>query len=245
MHKAHKAFNLFKHSGTGNRKLFLNEKQIGALIRSFPGFRIPVPLFLSFLLMDPTRKKLFFHAGADSGKKKSCGFRRSGHEGTADYVRFCEDNAFWLEDYALFMTVKESYGGRSLTEWEAPVRERDPEALSKLGDAYAETIRFHKWEQYTFTCQWKALKDYANEAGVRIIGDIPIYVSADSADFWAHRDLFFLDERGRIRMVAGVPPVCFSADGQLWGNPLYDWGRHAKTGYDWWIRKTHFPGRAP
>jgi len=83
----------------------------------------------------------------------------------------------------------------------------------------------------------KALKDYANEAGVRIIGDIPIYVSADSADFWAHRDLFLLDERGRIRMVAGVPPVCFSADGQLWGNPLYDWGRHAKTGYDWWIRR--------
>ena len=152
-------------------------------------------------------------------------------------MRFCEDNAFWLEDYALFMTVKESYGGRSLTEWEAPVRERDPEALSKLGDAYAETIRFHKWEQYTFTCQWKALKDYANEAEVRIIGDIPIYVSADSADFWAHRDLFLLDERGRIRMVAGVPPDCFSADGQLWGNPLYDWGRHAKTGYDWWIRR--------
>ncbi len=164
-------------------------------------------------------------------------FARSDHEGTPEYVRFCEDNAYWIEDYALFMAVKEAYGGRSLSEWDEPVRERDPKKLTELRGEYEDTIRFHKWVQYTFTCQWKALKAYANQAGVSIIGDIPIYVSADSADFWAHRDLFLLDERGRIRMVAGVPPDGFSADGQLWGNPLYDWAKHAGTGYDWWIRR--------
>ncbi len=164
-------------------------------------------------------------------------FGRSRHEETAEYHRFCQQNAFWLEDYALFMACKEARGGLSLFEWEESVFDRDSETMVTLRAEYEDAVRYHKWVQFTFDRQWKALKDYANAAGIRIIGDIPIYVSADSADFWAHRELFQLDERGRIRMVAGVPPDGFSADGQLWGNPLYDWAEHARTGYDWWIRR--------
>ena len=164
-------------------------------------------------------------------------FDRSSHEGTPAYEQFLSDNAFWLEDYALFMACKEMYGGRSLSEWEPAVRDREPAAMAALRTEYAEAIRYHTWVQYVFDAQWKTLKKYANEVGIRIIGDIPIYVSADSADFWAHKELFLLDERGRIRMVAGVPPDGFSADGQMWGNPLYDWDKQAESGYDWWIRR--------
>ena len=164
-------------------------------------------------------------------------FSRSRFREEAEYKAFLEENGYWLEDYALFMAVKDAHGGRSLENWEEDIRARRPDAVRAWSERLSEETDFYRFVQYTFLRQWKELRAYTNRLGIRLIGDIPIYVSADSADFWAHRDLFLLDERGRIRMVAGVPPDGFSADGQLWGNPLYDWPHHAQTGYDWWIRR--------
>ena len=164
-------------------------------------------------------------------------FGRSRHAGTKEYADFCRENEYWLEDYALFMAVKNAHGGAALEFWEEDIRTREESAMKRWKEKEQEEIDFYCYLQFEFMRQWKALKQYASGAGIEIIGDIPIYVSADSSDFWAHPDLFQVDERGRIRKVAGVPPDGFSADGQLWGNPLYDWPAHRESGYDWWIRR--------
>lgn len=150
---------------------------------------------------------------------------------------YCEEQAFWLGDYALFMAVKEHFGGRSWSEWDEDIRMRRPEALRHYREVCAEEIRFHEFLQYKFSRQWSALKAYANGKGIRIIGDIPIYVAFDGADSWANPELFRFDEMRRPVKVAGCPPDAFSADGQLWGNPLYDWDYHERTGFAWWIRR--------
>ena len=153
------------------------------------------------------------------------------------YATFCRKNGFWLEDYALYMAVKNSFGGRSFIEWDEPIRKRDKKTLDTYRVKYSEDTEFYKFLQYKFMIQWKALKRYANDNGVKIIGDIPIYVAFDSADTWADPKLFQFDENGYPTAVAGCPPDGFSATGQLWGNPLYDWEYHKKTGYKWWIAR--------
>lgn len=158
----------------------------------------------------------------------------------SDFERFCEENAFWLSDFALFMTLKDVHNGASWSDWETSLRNHETEALESAEKKYEDHILFWKAIQYLFFKQWKELKAYANENGISIIGDLPIYVSLDSVDVWAHPELFQLDGEKIPREVAGVPPDGFSADGQLWGNPLYDWDYMEETGYVWWIQRIEY-----
>ncbi len=150
---------------------------------------------------------------------------------------FCEGQADWLSDYALFMAIKDAYGGKPCMAWERPLLRRERVTLENARCSLAQSIAFHCFLQYLFFSQWEALHEYARSRGVAIIGDLPIYVSGDSADVWAHPELFCLDDGLRPTSVAGCPPDGFSALGQLWGNPLYRWDMHAKTGYAWWIER--------
>jgi 4-alpha-glucanotransferase len=152
-----------------------------------------------------------------------------------DYGDFLEENKGWLHDYALFMAIKSACGNHQWSLWPEELRCRKPEALKKFAEEHAEDIRFIYFQQYEFFAQWRRLKDYAHQHGVRIIGDIPIYVAMDSADTWSDPSLFQFDEHLTPLGVAGCPPDAFTADGQLWGNPLYDWERQKATGYRWWI----------
>ena len=154
-----------------------------------------------------------------------------------DYYAFTLANEDWLEDYALYMALKVANKMKNWVEWDAPYRRRDKAVLAAFAAANEEEIGFWKFVQYKFSVQWQAVKTYANKKGVQILGDIPIYVSADSVDAWVGGKLFELDADGRFARVAGCPPDYFSADGQLWGNPLYDWAYHKKTGYAWWIQR--------
>lgn len=168
--------------------------------------------------------------------KKAYGrFQKNG-----DYEKFVKDNAYWLDDYSLYMAVKDSQGGAAWTEWDAPLKNREEHALEEARERLADEIGFYKFQQYEFDRQWKKLHAYANKQGVKIIGDIPIYVAFDSADTWAAPELFQFDENNEPTGVAGCPPDAFSATGQLWGNPLYDWEYHKKTGYEWWIRRIEY-----
>ena len=151
------------------------------------------------------------------------------------YNRFVEENAWWLKDYALFMAVKDVFGGAPWTDWAEDIKNRYDYAMDYYRREQYFEIEFHQYLQFKFYEQWMALKSYANFNGVRIIGDIPIYVAMDSADAWAHPELFQLDKDNVPLAVAGCPPDGFSATGQLWGNPLYNWEYHKATGYDWWM----------
>ena len=162
-------------------------------------------------------------------------YRRFAQNPPEDYRRFCEENGHWLPDYALFMALKDAHGGRPWNEWEQPLKTREPGAIAAAREQYAGEIGFQMMLQYLFTRQWRALKGYANERGIRIIGDIPIYVPRDSADVWSAPEQFLLDENYEPIEVAGGPPDGFSADGQLWGNPLYRWDAMKADGYRWWI----------
>lgn len=165
-------------------------------------------------------------------------FERSGFGKNNDaFDAFCKAESFWLEDYALYMAIKDSCGGVSFLEWPEKLRRRDPKALEKAKKELENEIRFYSFLQYLFFSQWAELKGYANEQGIEIVGDIPIYVALDSADTWAHPELFQLDAEGIPTGVAGCPPDYFSRTGQLWGNPLYDWKYHEKTGFDWWMKR--------
>lgn len=164
-------------------------------------------------------------------------FERSEIASDPDFAAFKEREAAWLDDYALFMALKDFYGGKSWVEWPDDIRLRRPETVAEYRKKLEEEVLFYEFLQYEFFSQWEELKAYANEQGVRIIGDIPIYVALDSADAWAEPELFQFDEDGMPVAVAGCPPDGFSATGQLWGNPLYDWAYHKETGYAWWIRR--------
>ena len=161
------------------------------------------------------------------------------------YNRMGNDNAVpeftatqpWLEDYALFMALKDHFGGVSWDNWTEDIRLRKKDALKHWKERLAKEVDFYQFLQYQFFRQWNNLKAYANANGIRIIGDIPIYVAFDSADAWANPELFQLDEMGLPKAVAGCPPDGFAADGQLWGNPLYDWEYHKETGFKWWIER--------
>ncbi|MCD8299759.1 MAG: 4-alpha-glucanotransferase [Clostridiales bacterium] len=154
-----------------------------------------------------------------------------------EFKTFCEKEQHWLPDYALFMAIKDHHGGRSWQLWEPNLRFRVPEALAEQEETLHDQIEYYRFLQFLFSYQWRKLKSYANEKGIDIIGDIPIYVAYDSADTWAEPDLFRLDEANLPRAVAGCPPDAFSPTGQLWGNPLYAWGRHKKSGYAWWVKR--------
>jgi len=154
-----------------------------------------------------------------------------------EFKEFQQKHSYWLEDYALFMAIKQSQGDVAWKDWPAEFRKRDQATLDRFSREFADQITVHKFRQFLFFRQWNDLRAYAAEKKIEIIGDIPIFVSFDSADVWAHPELFFLDEERLPTVVAGVPPDYFSATGQLWGNPLYDWKVHKKTGFAWWIQR--------
>lgn len=164
-------------------------------------------------------------------------FDRSGIETDKEFNAFVRENSDWLPDYALFMAIKDSKDGQSYLEWEEDIRMRKTSAMVSYRNKLLDDVNFYQFLQYEFNRQWEKLKRYANKKGVLIIGDIPIYVALDSADTWAHPELFQFDKKGKPIGVAGCPPDAFSATGQLWGNPLYDWKAHKKSKYAWWLAR--------
>ncbi len=158
-------------------------------------------------------------------------------EGRDAFQKFCAENSHWLADFTLFMALKDRFGGQPWFQWEEKLKFRDPDALWQIRQELAEEIRFFSFVQYVFHRQWTALREYAHKNGVRIIGDVPIYVPLDSVEVWSSPELFQLDETLTPSAVAGCPPDAFTADGQLWGNPLYRWDVMAKNGYSWWINR--------
>ena len=165
-------------------------------------------------------------------------YSRSRHKESSEYRRFVVDNSFWLKDYSLFMAFKEHFGSKSFFDWseDARSKSRSLKYASILGDE----VDFWRFVQFEFMEQWHSLKEYANQNSVRIIGDMPIYVSPDSADVWANPGLFMLGDDLRPTYVAGCPPDGFSKSGQLWGNPIYNWSAHKKEDYNWWIERIRY-----
>ena len=164
-------------------------------------------------------------------------FERGKKELKEKIQKFCAENKGWLDNYALFMALKSNFQMKSWTEWPEDIRLRKPEAVQKYSELLSEEIDFQVFIQYQFFTQWHALREYAHENDVHFIGDVPIYVALDSADVWGEPEFFQLDEKRLPREVAGVPPDAFTDEGQLWGNPLYDWDAMKKDGYGWWIRR--------
>ena len=156
-----------------------------------------------------------------------------------DFNKFLHENENWISNYALFMSIKDDNDGKSWLEWDEKLRKRDSHALWEFKSTHEDDVMFWEFLQFKFFEQWNKLKKYANENGISIIGDIPIYVALDSAEVWVYPDLFELDENLLPTAVAGCPPDAFSPTGQLWGNPLYNWSRHRELGYEWWINRIH------
>lgn len=154
-----------------------------------------------------------------------------------DYKGFLKDNSFWINDYALFMAIKDAYKGKPFTEWDEDIKTRKRAAIKQWSEKCKESIETYKCLQYLFYKQWEKLKEYANTNGIKIIGDLPIYVAADGADVWANPKEFCLDKNMRPTIVAGCPPDAFSEDGQLWGNPIYNWNYMKKNNYKWWTKR--------
>lgn len=166
------------------------------------------------------------------------GFRARSHEKEMDEFRsFVADNARWLEDFALYSALKLHFEQRPWTDWPAAIRDRDRKAVEKAAREHTEELDLVRFEQFVFFRQWSTLKSYANGKGISIFGDMPIFVAHDSADVWAQRDCFFLDENGQPTVVAGVPPDYFSETGQRWGNPHYDWEWMEADRFDWWLHR--------
>jgi 4-alpha-glucanotransferase len=165
-------------------------------------------------------------------------FRAGGNIELIEGLReFRKAHTSWLEDYALFIALKEAHGGEEWATWPRDLVRRDPEALRSAREELANEIDYHVFAQFIFFRQWLSLKSYANERGVRIVGDIPIFMGHDSADVWANQDLFYMDEEGQVTVVAGAAPDFFIKEGQLWGNPLYRWDVLKERGYDWWLER--------
>ncbi|MCP2727129.1 4-alpha-glucanotransferase [Symplocastrum sp. BBK-W-15] len=159
-------------------------------------------------------------------------------ERQAEFTKFCVAKASWLDDYALFMALHRSFGDTSWYEWEPEIAHFQPEAVQEWREKLSDEIYYRKFLQFEFYRQWSALKQYANDRYIQIIGDIPIYVAHNSADVWAHRDIFTIDEEtGAAALMAGVPPDYFSQTGQLWGNPVYKWDKLQENNYQWWVER--------
>jgi len=189
---------------------------------AFPDDRVDYGRAISY------KRRLLEQAFARYPRDASPDLRRAVEE-------FAAANRSWLEPFALFMALKDAHDGRPWTEWAPDIAAREPAALARWGKPLARATQGHIYSQYLFFRQWTRLKDYAAGKGIRVIGDAPIFVAHDSADCWAHRELFYLKPDGQPLVVAGVPPDYFSATGQRWGNPLYRWDVLAATGYTWWI----------
>ncbi|HKL78085.1 MAG TPA: 4-alpha-glucanotransferase [Gammaproteobacteria bacterium] len=192
-------------------------------------------------LLDPERlaDAEWLHAApaarADFWPAAFADFQRDADDAThQDFRAFAAEQAYWLDDFALFMAIREEHGG-PWWQWPAPLRDRAPQALADAHQRCAEAVDYHRFLQWQFFRQWAAVKAYANECGIVLFGDMPIFVAHDSSEVWAHRELFALDEEGQPETVAGVPPDYFSETGQYWGNPHYRWDRIAADGYRWWI----------
>ena len=164
-------------------------------------------------------------------------YERSGIAQNGDYQAFCRNNAWWLDDYALFMALKRFFNGVSFREWPEDIRMHWGFAIDYYNRELYFDVEFQKYLQFKFDQQWTQLKAYANAKHIQIVGDIPIYVSPDGADVWAHPELFQLDENNVSTAIAGCPPDAFAADGQVWGNPLYRWDFHRATGFEWWVSR--------
>ena len=187
------------------------------------------------------------HWGSDESRVDfGCMFENRGKLLYLAYERFSPDEAFhkfvaenadWLENYALFMSLKEKFHSRPWYEWPVSLMMRIPEIIRSVSQELQDTVQFHYFLQYQFFRQWRALRSYANQRGVKIIGDVPIYVPLDSVEVWSAPELFQLDANCRPTAVAGCPPDSFTSDGQLWGNPLYNWGKMKENGFAWWIRR--------
>ena len=195
-----------------------------AALPAFPVERVDYGLVIEWKLAILAQAHARFAAGAAPGLR-------------ADYEGFCRRHAGWLEDFALFMALKESHGGASWTSWEKGLVAREPGALAAARERLAASVDSQRFRQFLFFRQWSAVRERARAAGVRIIGDLPIFVAHDSADVWAHPELFQLDARGARAVMAGVPPDYFTKTGQLWGNPLYRWETLARDGYAWWVER--------
>jgi len=156
---------------------------------------------------------------------------------TEEYNQFCDEHADWLGDFALYMVIREKQDRNPWIEWDEPLKLRDPQTLKSLNDSESERMRYIKWVQFIFHKQWQSLKAYCNERNIKLLGDMPFYVSYNSADVWSHKDLFLLDGDGKITGIAGVPPDSFSEDGQLWGMPVFNWDVLRAQGYKWWIER--------
>lgn len=154
-----------------------------------------------------------------------------------EFTQFCTENADWLDDFALFMALKDAHNGAPWNQWEMELRSRQPKAVKAAAQTHADAVHAHKFNQWLFYRQWLRLKGYANALNIQIIGDIPIFVAMDSSDSWTNPKEFFLDDEFQPIVVAGVPPDYFSATGQLWGNPLYRWQEMKRTNYRWWLRR--------
>ena len=164
-------------------------------------------------------------------------YMRSDIENNRDFTVFCHQNNYWLEDYSLFMALKDKFNNVSRTDFDTEYRLKDTDITNKIKDEPGDEIMFWKFVQFEFYRQWENLKTYAHKNNISIIGDMPIYVSSDSSDVWANPSLFELDRTGTPLSVAGCPPDGFSQNGQLWGNPLYNWEYHKKTKFEWWIKR--------
>ena len=173
----------------------------------------------------------------ERGRLLRLAYSRSDIGHNAEFAAFCEQNKWWLDDFALFMAVKDRFEGKPWIEWAEDIRLRWQPAMDYYRRELYFEVEYHKYLQFKFDEQWRKLKAYANSKGIQIIGDIPIYVALDSADAWANPGLFQLDKDNIPTAVAGVPPDGFSPTGQLWGNPLYRWEAHRATGYQWWITR--------
>jgi 4-alpha-glucanotransferase len=203
---------------------FLNDEDFSNL-RQFPADKV------DFAEVEPIKTALLQKA-ANNFKNQATITQKQG------FTNFCNSKADWLDNYALFMALKASQNDLSWHKWDAALAKREPAALAAAQVELANTIFYHKFIQYEFFRQWSELKNYAHKNGIEIIGDIPIYVAHDSADVWAHPDIFCLDpETGAAALMAGVPPDYFSATGQLWGNPVYNWEKLKKQGFKWWIQR--------
>ncbi len=164
-------------------------------------------------------------------------FANYNSKGIDGFEEFCESNKDWLDDFALFMACKNYHGGIVWSKWDEEIAFRKKNAIEKWTEKLSDEIRFQKFVQFKFFSQWKKLREYADSKGIKIIGDVPIYIAYDSADLWANKKYFTVDDEGKLEFVAGVPPDYFSATGQLWGNPLYKWEVMKKDNFRWWIKR--------
>lgn len=175
-------------------------------------------------------KKKILRTAFNNFKKNSNGIDK-------DFEKFCKDRNEWLNDFALFMACKDEHNGAVWSEWDKGLIHRDENSLKEWREKLSDDIQYQKFVQFNFFKQWKTLKEYANEKGIKIIGDMPIFIAYDSADLWANKELFTVDDEGKLTFVAGVPPDYFSATGQLWGNPLYKWDVMEKDEFLWWRKR--------